>query len=174
MRKITREQFAYLIKQERVKPKLARDLRFVPEEIDDWQNREMLAVTNRAEKEGVLIIQLNAFYMAPFRLLKRITDKQTGRSKPITCDFCFTWQRGSNAGSITFTASDGHTFSFLCCADLQCSLHVRDKTPQAALSRSQLHEDLTTQQRIERLNIKLRKIIDIIDQKPVPETFFDE
>jgi len=158
MQAITREQFARLVKDAHIRPRLVRDLRFVPEEITDWPDRELLAVTTRADTEGVLIAQLDELYVLPFEI-KRITDKQTGRSRPITCDFCYTWQQGSNAASITFTLGDDHARGFLCCADLDCSLHVRGKTAASVLSRSQLHEDITAEQRIERLRSKLRALL---------------
>ncbi|HET7638917.1 MAG TPA: FBP domain-containing protein [Ktedonobacteraceae bacterium] len=159
MKSLDRDQFAQLLKQARVKPRLMRELRFVPEEITDWEDRELLAVTTRSGNEGVLLIQLDELYVLPYQFSGRIADSQTGRSKAITCDFCYTWQRGSNAGTITFDGQEGHSFSFLCCGDLDCSLHVRNKTAAATLSRSQLHEDLTAEQRIERLRERLGKVL---------------
>ena len=97
-----------------------------------------------------------------------VADKATGRSKPITCDFCLTWQRGSNAGRITFErASDKHKFTYLCCGDLQCSLHIRGQTPQAMLSRTQLREDTTVEQRIARLQERVMRIITTLGAEPV-------
>jgi hypothetical protein len=105
----------------------------------------------------------------PFELTTKIADKITGRTKAIICDFCYTWQRGGNAGRITFhRPSDGHSFTFLCCADLNCGLHVRGKTPAATLSRAQLHEDLTPEQRVSRLSNKLQAVMTQLEQPPVP------
>ncbi|HSH18286.1 MAG TPA: FBP domain-containing protein [Candidatus Saccharimonadales bacterium] len=94
-------------------------------------------------------------------MTRGILDKMTGRTIPVTCDFCATWQRGSDAARITFihTNDESHTYSFLCCADLECSRHVRNKTAAAVLSRTQLHEDMTPQQRIDRLSANIRKIL---------------
>lgn len=165
---ITKEEFTNLLRQEHIKPRLARELRFTPDEVHDWSDREILAITSRSENEGLLLVDLGHFYVLPFTMSKRITNKQTGRSTPITCDFCYTWQRGGSAGSITFTRTeDGHTFTFLCCGDLDCSLHIRNKTAASALSRTQLHEDMTIEQRIARLHKKLEEVIGILRARPV-------
>jgi len=170
MKAIDQERFTGLLRQERIKPRLVRELRFVPNEIHDWEERELLAVTTRSGNEGVLLASIERFYVLPYRLSKSITNTQTGRSTPITCDFCYTWQRGGNAGNISFVRpSDEHIITFLCCGDLECSLNVRDMTNAAALSRTQLHEDMTTEQRIERLQSKFKQIIDIIGGIPIEE-----
>jgi len=163
MQQLTANEFDVLLQQAKIKPRLRRDIRFTLNAIADWEDRELLAISTKSGREGVVAIELDSnVSVIPYELLARVADT-TGRSKPITCDFCHTWQRGGNAGRITFTRkSDGHTLTFLCCADLQCSLHVRGKTPQALLSRTQLHEDLTTEQRIERLRHKLRNLMGIL------------
>lgn len=163
MKQITRDQFDALVKQAGIKPRLRRDVRFVPDEVQRWTDRELLAIPTKSGNAGVLLIELiGKLHVLPYELLARVADA-TGRAKPITCDFCHTWQRGGNAGRITFTRTgDMHTFTFLCCADLACSLHVRGKTPAALLSRTQLHEDLTTEQRITRLGQKLDRLIAVV------------
>lgn len=168
MQTLNREQFAELLQQANVKARLRRDLRFAPETITDW-DIELLAVADRTGDKGVLLIELDGgFYVLSYTLLRKIADK-TGRSKPITCDFCCTWQAGGKAGRITFTRpSDQHTFTFLCCGGLKCTWHVRDKTPESRLSRTQLHEDLNTAQRIARLHTRLQEIIDIVGALPIP------
>jgi hypothetical protein len=162
MKPLSRDQLSQLLKQKHVKPRLVRDLRFVPEEMSDWADRELLAVRTRSGNEGVMLVQLEDLYLVPFQITSQTADKQTGRTRAITCDFCYTWQRGSNAATITFSG-EGKSYSFLCCADLGCSLHVRNKTAAATLSRSQLHEDLTAEQRVSRLKAKLQAVlIDVI------------
>jgi hypothetical protein len=160
MKQFTAQEFITLLQQASIKPRVRRDIRFVPDAVTDLSDRELLAVSTKSGREGVLVIELdNVVSVYSYELLTRVADA-TGRSKPITCDFCHTWQRGSNAGRITFTRkSDGHTLTFLCCGDLACSLHVRGKTPQALLSRTQLHEDLTNEQRVKRLQQKLQKLM---------------
>ena len=168
MKSLTREQFSSLLKEQRIKTRLVRELRFNPDEITDWDDREMLAVGTRSSAEGLLLVQTDSFYVIPYELNTGIADKTSGRSKPITCDFCYTWQRGGNAARITFRrASDNHTFSYLCCGDLRCSLHVRNLTPESILSRTQLHEDITTEQRIVRHMRKLDEVILTLGAKPI-------
>jgi len=158
---IDRESLIVLLKARRTKPRLMRDIRFVPEEVAHWDKREMLAVFTKSANEGVLFIELDdELVLLPFERGKRIIDSATGRSKSITCDFCKTWQRGSNAAIICFPLSDGRTKGYLCCADLDCSLHVRNLTPQSSLSRTQLHEDITTEGRIVRLKKSLHTLIE--------------
>jgi hypothetical protein len=168
MKSLDRERFSSLLKTKRVKLRLARELRFIPESITHWEDLEMLAIGTRSNTEGLLLIQVDDFYMLPYELTIGLKDKATGRSKPITCDFCYTWQQGGKAGRITFRrTSDDHTFTYLCCADLRCSLNVRDKTAEALLSRTQLHEDLIEEQRVARLDNKLRRVITMLGCQPV-------
>lgn len=116
-----------------------------------------LAVTNRSRSEGVLIAPLDKLYVVSFQLQKRNPNK-TGKVEAIICDLCITWQRGASSAMISFYKEDS-TVSFLCCADLDCGLHVRDKTSAAKLSRTQLREDNSIEQRIERLRDKLERIL---------------
>lgn len=158
MKAITREEFAQIIKS--MKPRLRRELRFVPEEITSWQDRDFLAVMNRGKTEGIIIAPLETLHLAPFRLQKR-RPNASGRVEPVICDFCATWQRGSNSATITFI-KEKSTQTFLCCADLLCSLHVRNKTPESKLSRVQLREHTTLEDRVRRLKLKLEAVISAI------------
>lgn len=168
MKSFDREEFSLLLKTQRVKPRLAREVRFVPEGIRGWDDLELLAVSTRSATEGVLLVQTDNLFVLPYELTIGLKDKLSGRSKPITCDFCYTWQQGGNAGRVTFRRkSDDHTFTYLCCADLQCSLHVRGMTAESILARTQLREDLTDEQRIVRLKTKLNRIINILECTPV-------
>lgn len=149
---LTREEFTELAKN--VKPRLRRELRFVPEEITDWHDRDFLAVMNRSNTEGVLVLEGHA---VPFRLQAR-KPGASGRTEAIICDFCATWQRGSNSASIAFTREKS-TQTFLCCGDLLCSLHVRDKTQASKLSRTQLRENNTVEERVARLRARLSELV---------------
>lgn len=155
----TKETFLVQAKAARVKARLTKELRFVPEDVSYPKVREMLAITTRSGQEGVLLIELphnQQPILLPFALSNRITDSRTGRSRSITCDLCYTWQAGSNAARISCErARDKTSFTLLVCADLNCSLHIRGLTPQAVLSRSQLREDITAEQRIARFREKL-------------------
>ena len=161
MKYISRNDFPLLLKEHHIKPRLQREVRFVPDLVA-WDELELLAITTRSANEGVLLVELNGLLMIPFEIKRKLIDTRTGRSKPITCDFCYTWQKGGNAAAITFSRPDKTSVTFLCCADLACSMHVRGKTPESALSRSQLHEDMTVEQRIMRLRQKLQAITDIV------------
>lgn len=99
MQRLDRAQFSLLLTSQRIKPRLIRELRFVPEEIEDWDELELLAISTRSKAEGLLLIQDTDLYVLPYELATGLKDKTTGRSKPITCDFCYTWQQGGRARS---------------------------------------------------------------------------
>lgn len=155
MNAITREQFTELVVS--IKPRLRRELRFTPEFIIDWQDRDFLVITNKQGNEGVMIVPFADFAVLPF-VIDRRKPNAAGRVEAIICDICATWQRGTHSAVITFTPSSDRSVSFLCCGDLKCSLHVRGKTPAAILSRAQIREQLTPDERIERLMRRLTNI----------------
>lgn len=160
MKQMTRDEFITVLKTWRIKPRLIRDIRYVPDEIAHWDERELLAVFTKSGNDGVLLIELDGkLSVLPFERGRRIVDTRTGRSKPITCDFCKTWQRSTNAAIISFPQPDSRSKGHLCCADLDCSLHVRDLTPESTLSRTQLHEDISPEGRVERLRGSLRSLL---------------
>ncbi len=154
---IDRGQFAELIKDAGVKSRLRRELRYVPEEMADWPDRDFLVVTTRSGNEGVLVAQSGKVYVVPFELQKRTANSQ-GRVEAVICDLCATWQRGSSSAVLTFT-KERSSVSFLVCSDLACSAHVRGKTAAATLSRAQLREDMTVAERVERLRNRLEKVL---------------
>jgi hypothetical protein len=161
MRKLTLSTFNELIAESSIKPRLKSELRFInsTEHLSDeeWEERELLAITDRNGNKGVLLVSLDEdFYMLPYEIKTGIVSSSTGRSQSVICDFCQTWQYGNKSGSISFVKSKKSNVSYLCCADLKCSMHVRNKTIEAKTSRSQLREDLTTEQRIERLKNRVR------------------
>lgn len=165
MKQLSLDDFTALIAQAKLKPRLKAELRFVAStvgmSVEDWHNTEFLAVTTRSAAKGVVLLSPGeTIYVLPFELTKSLVDKRTGRAQPIICDFCRSWQPGSNAGSITFykDKQSMNSVTFLCCADLQCSKHVRGLTVASKLSRAQLREDLTSEQRVERLKERLQQI----------------
>ena len=160
MKYITREEFSQLLSTFSIRPKLKRELRYVPEEIDHWESRDFLAVTDRNRMLGVMIVSFDRLQVAPFRLSKR-TSNSSGRVEAIICDICATWRRGVESAVITFEKHTGG-ISFLVCDDLKCSLHVRVDTPAAVLSRVQLRETMTSEARVERLQTRLRNILNEI------------
>lgn len=158
MKIIDRPAFAELLEEARIKPRIKRDLRYIPEEISNWETRDFITATNKSHSEGVLIAPLERLYVAQFQLQMRKPNK-AGRVEAIICDLCATWQRGSNSAVISFLRSDRSSVSFLCCADLDCSLHVRNMTAASKISRAQLRENNTIEQRVQRLTDKLSFIL---------------
>lgn len=149
MKPLDRQQFSLLITEALVKPRLKKELRFVPEEITAWEERDFLAVFNKSRTEGVLIVPF-AHRVVSFEL-RPLTPKSNGAlPAAVICDFCVTWQRSAYVAAITFR-KDRHSITYLVCEDLECSRHVRGRTAASQLSRTQLREDISDEGRIERL-----------------------
>lgn len=153
MKPLSRTELSKLLMRARIKSRLVRDLRYIPEAIHDWSDYDFLVVTTKSGNEGVMILPDNT--VKHFELHKRVAA--SGRVSPIICDFCATWQRGSNSATISFIKQQS-SVSYLVCGDLRCSLHVRDKTEESRLSRSQLRENISVDQRIRRLQQRLSAI----------------
>ncbi|MES2630801.1 MAG: FBP domain-containing protein [Patescibacteria group bacterium] len=175
MKKITLDEFNELLAQTTIKPRLRKELRFVNStesmSNEEWTDRELLNITDRSGNNGVLIVSLtDNLYIMPYELKTGITSSATGRSQSIICDFCQTWQYGNRSGSITFPKNRDSNISYIVCADLKCSLHVRNKTEASHTSRSQLREDLTIEQRIERLESRMARFISELPFDPIKTT----
>jgi len=174
MKKLDLAQFNELIAASVVKPRLKKELRFTSSvehlSDQDWNTFELLAITDRSGNKGVLVVELDAqTYILPAEFKKGITSSLSGRPQPITCDFCVTWQSGTRAGSILFinVKKSGSNVGYLCCADLLCSKHIRSLTDASKTSRSQLREDMTTEQRVERLRYRLKNILESLQVSPI-------
>lgn len=173
MKALNLEEFNQLIARAQLKPRLKRELRFINSTSAmtdvDWHEAELVSITDRTGNKGVLLLAPDEnIYVLPYELSRGIVNRQTGRAQPIICDFCRTWQNGSNAGSITFRKNRQslNSTGFLCCADLACSQHARSKTNSSRVSRAQLREDLTDEQRIERLKGRLSQLIADLQLEP--------
>lgn len=171
MKTFSQDSFNALLEHTDIKPKLKRELRFVSSTNNlakDWSDYEFVAITDRTGDRGILLLQpADKLYIAPYELSRRIIDSKTGRARAIICDFCYTWQPGSNAASIIFTNKGAkHSIGFLCCGDLNCSQHVRTATKASVVSRTQLRESLTNEDRIARLKMKLAKKIEQLGLSP--------
>lgn len=151
----SREQLQESLKEARLSKRLIRDIRYIPEEIAHPDERDFLAISTKSGNEGVLLYKDT---LLTYELQRRRPNKN-GRIEAVICDICATWQRGTNSAIITFKKSDKATVSHLVCADLDCSLHVRDVTAASALSRVQLREHISPQARIIRLNERLERMI---------------
>lgn len=175
MRAITQEMFQELLNQAPLRTRVKREVRFTTSVAhlaeDEWAQTELLAISDRAGNKGVLLLQANEdeLYIASYELKRGLTSA-TGKAQPIICDFCRTWQTGSRSGSITLDkpGRDNGSITFLCCADLHCSRHVRSLTSAAKTSRSQLREDMTSEQRVERLLQRIQEISIILGLEPLP------
>lgn len=151
----TREELTKRLTEARISKRIIRDLRYVPEEITHPDERDFLIVMNKAGSEGVLLYGES---IISFQLHKRRANR-TGRVEAIICDICATWRRGIGSATLTLKRSTERTTSYLVCADLDCSLHVRDLTNASKLSRTQLRENMTAEGRIERLYSRLSAVV---------------
>jgi hypothetical protein len=166
MKTLTLNEFKTLLESSIVKPKLKRDLRFTTStehlSDEDWANSELLAIRDKSGNNGVLILELGSgTYLLPYELQKLSSSSTTGRPAAIICDLCMTWQSGTRAGSIVFTQARNSTTNvgFLCCLDLQCSMHVRTKTAASKVSRAQLREDMDNAMRVARMEKRLESLV---------------
>ncbi|MDN5274463.1 MAG: hypothetical protein JWP06_364 [Candidatus Saccharibacteria bacterium] len=174
MKTFSQNVFNSILQQVDMKPRLKKELKFVASAsrlLDDWSSYELVSIADRTGDKGVLLLRPeDALYVTPYELSRRIVDSSTGRDRAVICDFCYTWQPGSNAASITFPHADTkHSIRLLCCADLDCSQHVRTATQASVVSRARLREDLTNEDRVERLKQRLVKNIEQLGLKPVVE-----
>lgn len=168
---ITQQKFDDILKQSDVKPRLKKELKFVAgmsNMVSDWADCEIFSIADRTSRNGVLLLQpYDNLYAVQYELTPRIVDSFTGRDRAVICDFCRTWQKGSNAASISFTHPiSKNTMTFLCCGDLACSKHVRTETNAGLVSRTQLKEDLTDEARVARLKSRLDDKIDQLGLLP--------
>ena len=166
MQKPTEDSLRGLLEVTPIRRKLRQELRLgtsmLGVEEDAWADRELFAVYTKSRNEGVLWVEtVNVQALLPFSLSRGLRDTATGRSKPVICDFCRSWQRGSNIARITlYPVPKLHdTFGLLVCADLECSLHCRTLTPAGKLSRTQLREDLDDAARARRLQARLDEFV---------------
>ena len=178
MKAISAKKFNELIKKSKLGPRLKKELRFGAStnhlNNQDWAESELVAITTRSGNEGVLLIDSKSkTFLAQYSILKNVSDKN-GRSKPIICAFCNTWRAGNAGATIGFKKNNNTNVGYLCCSDLRCSDHVRDKTKQALISRTQLQENLNTEQRIERLKRNLAGLTATIESAYVITEDIDE
>lgn len=141
-----------------------------------WGDYEVFGLSTKDGAAGILLIELQGELYATTYEIGYVGDKLTGRAKPVICDFCKTWQAGGRAGSITFYTERRslNSISFLCCLDLNCSLHVRDMTEAAKSSRAQLREDVSPERRIERLKDKLALLTERLSLEPIINSVEEE
>ncbi len=173
MKQLTQDEFNEVMNQASIRPRVKREVRFSQSTSaisgEQWHETELLAVSDRAGNKGVLLLDSgDALYAAAYELSRGITSSN-GKAQPIICDFCRTWQTGSRSGSVTLIkpVRDSGSVTFLCCADLECSRHVRNLTSAAKTSRSQLREDMSSDERVERLRRRIQDISELIGLTPI-------
>lgn len=175
MRTLSQDDFSAALTGVDMQSRLKNELKFhksVEALPGDWSDYELIAITDRTGRKGILLLQPdNDLYIVQYELSRSVIDSQTGRGRPIICDFCYTWQPGSNAASILFTKPHSKLkVGFLCCGDLGCSQHVRSTTKEGMVSRTQLRENLTNQQRVDRLKSRLRAKIQQLELTATTES----
>ena len=164
MQTLDQNSFDAVIQSVNIKSRLKTDLKFIKSTEDfsaDWSDYELVAIKDRTNDKGVLLLQpYEDLYIVQYEMSRKVIDSKSGRRRAIICDFCYTWQAGSNAASITFTVPGSKSKTrFMCCGDLHCSMHVRSLTKASVTSRSQLREDKTNETRVERLKERLQEKI---------------
>lgn len=155
---LSRHELEIKLKEARVSKRLQRDLRYMPEAVTKPEMRDFLVVSTKSGNEGVLLFGDRIVQFS----LDRRRSNSAGRVEAIICDICATWQRGLNSAILTLKKDSSRTVSYLVCGDLECSMHVRGLTAASTLSRTQLREHITPEARVERLQDKLRQIVEEI------------
>lgn len=174
MKTLSQNEFNDTLQQIDIKPRFKKELKFVASTahlLVDWSTYELISIADRTGNAGVLLLcPEDSLFVVQYEISRRIVDSGTGRDRAIICDFCYTWQPGSNAASITFTHTrTKHSIRLLCCGDLDCSQHVRTATKASVVSRSQLRENMTNEDRVTRLKLRLTKIIDQLNLKVIEQ-----
>lgn len=170
MRAIDIERYEQAIVVAGLKKKFISELRPKFGEIEDWGEREFLAITNRSGNEGILWIDVGeGVYILPYTLSRGIVDKTTGRARSVICDLCYTQHLGTAAGRLTITmpGRNGESRGLLCCADLACSAHVRGLTSASLKSKAQLRETISTDEKVQRLRRRLTDLLESLQAQPV-------
>lgn len=123
---------------------------------------ELVPFADKELTKGIILFEHSGTVQAAQFGRTKIKPGKSGVSRPIICDFCFTLQPRSNVSLITFpldrTAT--RTVAYYACADLACSLHVRGVTDTLVRSKSQLREDISPADRIQRFANKTAKIFE--------------
>jgi hypothetical protein len=129
---------------------------------------EVSPVFDRLQRRGILLCSIGGRLFARPFLLAKLKPDPSGRIKPVICDFCFTRQPGSRIAFVTFNrVAGGGANSWLCCADLGCALNARGLTTAAQDSAKLLQENISTEQRIARLQKHMQRVIETLELKPI-------
>lgn len=97
-----------------------------------------------------------------------VTADKSGRLRPIICDLCYTRMPGSKITRVTtIRKTDSHSFTWLMCNNLDCSLHSREKTIESENSKKILGENITIEQRVRRLEKHIKNIVSTLQLQPL-------
>lgn len=158
--KIDQEKLTELLIENGFRNKKIKEYRIPVELKAYWPEIELVMLCDKAQAKGVLLFDDGTALSAVKYELGKIKPNRNGASTSILCDFCFTMQSRNQTALITFDLNREKTKSvgYYCCADLQCSLHVRGLTDASLRSRSKIREDITPEGRIARFVVKTSKI----------------
>lgn len=120
------------------------------------------------KQTGLLFLLCDGNYYVTKISKSPVTADKSGRIKPIICDLCYTRMPGSKIAKVTAVRkTDSHSFTWLMCNDLNCSLHSRDKTTESEDSKKILGENITIDQRISRLEKHIKNIVSTLQLQPL-------
>ena len=161
MKAVTEERVRVLCSRGGYNKKLIAELRMGPLASMDWPNLDFFVLSDKSQRKGLLFYELGGRLTAVAYAITPKHPHRDGRNVPVICDICKTWRRGGATGLLTMAVVGDKRRSIGCyaCLDLQCSLHVRNLTPQAILSRTQLREDIKPEERVARLHRNLQEIL---------------
>ena len=161
MKAVTEEQIRDLCRQGNYNKRLVAELRMGVLASTDWLNLDFFTLADKSQRKGLLFYELDGRLTATAYAITPKHPRRDGRNMPVICDICKTWRRGGATGLLTMPVATDKRRTIGCytCLDLQCSLHARDLTPQALVSRTQLREDMEPEARIARLNRNLQSIL---------------
>ncbi len=169
MKKITESQMQAILKEGRYNKKVLSELRLGLLETMDWENLDFFTLSDKANQKGLLFYETeDRILIIPYRITRK-TPSLDGRNKAVICDICKTWRKGDATGllNIIDPGNKHRTTGCYTCLDLNCSLHVRDLTPQAMLSRTQLRESITIPNRIARLHQNFDNLLSRISEDKI-------
>lgn len=120
------------------------------------------------KQTGLLFLLSDDNYYVTKISKSSLTADKSGRIKPIICDLCYTRMPGSKIAKVTAERkTDSHSFTWLICNNLGCSLHSREKTTESEDSKKILGENITIDQRIRRLEKHIKNIVSTLQLQPL-------
>lgn len=139
------------------------------DKIYDTQNSNYEVICFYVDKKqtGLLFLLCDGDHYVTKISKSSVAADKSGRLKPIICDLCYTRMPGSKIAKVTTVRkTDSHSFTWLMCNNLDCSLHSREKTTESEDSKKILGENITIDQRIRRLEKHIKHIISTLQLQP--------